>query len=208
MIRYIQQAWLVLALALGFGVALAGVNSWLAPIIAVNEAQARERAAKEVVPNADAAEEMPITLADGEALKVYRVTDAGGDLVGWAVPGSGQGYADTIKLIVGVDRKAEMITGIKVLFNNETPGLGNNITRKKFRSQFTPDAHRPVGVELRAIQGGGEGADQIDAVSGATMSSQDVCDIIYKALTRKGLIEKLRAAAEAGGSPTSRPNQE
>lgn len=193
MIGYIRQAWLVLALAIGFGVALAGVNKELSPRIEANEEKAKAAAALDIFrPQGAAAEKVAVSLwsQDGRtrALEVFRILDANGQMLGWAAPVAGNGYADQIKMIVGLSPDASRLTGMQVLFNNETPGLGNEITNPKFRSQF---AGKATYQRIKASKRDGLGPQEIHALSGATVSSQSVCDIILKDLAASGLIYKL-----------------
>jgi electron transport complex protein RnfG len=46
-----------------------------------------------------------------------------------------RGYAGEIKLLVGLDAKG-LISGIKIMSHQETPGLGANITTPRFLDQF------------------------------------------------------------------------
>lgn len=187
MIGYIRQAWLVLALALGFGVALAGVNSALKPIIDKNEAQAKAVAAVKVVPGAAKAVKM-------EQVPAFRVLDADGRLVGWAAPVEGNGYADVIRMVVGLTPDATRLTGLEVLFNNETPGLGNEIVSETFRGQFTATRGLRSYERIKAAKTDSPDnlkGQEIQALSGATVSSQAVCDIILEDLAASGLIYEL-----------------
>ncbi|NQU76424.1 MAG: FMN-binding protein [Planctomycetes bacterium] len=205
MIGYVRQASLVLILSLVIGVTLAAVNDKLAPRIKANELQAREDAALEVVPGAAKAEQVSLKLTSIDSkpkqpitseIDVYRVVDENGKQVGWAVPAQGPGYADTIKLTVGLTPDAKRITDFKVIYNQETPGLGNKITGKAFRSHF---AGKTTAKELLAVKQTTDlGEDEVQAITGATISSQAVCDIIYKQLAQTGLTEKLAAASREG----------
>ncbi len=193
MIGYIRQGWLVLLLGLLFGVALAGVNAWLSPRIDENQRQARQAAAVAVVPGGEQAEQ--VTMDDGTA--VYRVTGDGGRLVGWGIPASGQGYADTIRLIVGVNADATRLTGFRVIYNQETPGLGNKITGEAFTRRFE---NKDASAHLQAVQEPKED-DEVQALTGATISSQAVADIIYAQLNETDLLNELRR--QAGGVPSA-----
>ncbi|MFW6154326.1 MAG: FMN-binding protein [Planctomycetota bacterium] len=189
MIGYIRQGWLVLLLGLLFGVALAGVNAWLGPKIDENQRRARETAAVKVIPGGEEARKVTV---DGTT--VFRVTDGAGRLVGWGVPAGGQGYADTLRLIVGVNADASELTGFRVTYNQETPGLGNKIERTEFRSRF---AGRDASVRLEAVQDP-EGDHEVQALTGATISSDAVARIIYEQLNETGLLSKLRQRAGVG----------
>ncbi len=206
MFLYIRQAWLVLLLSLCFGVALAGVNTALSERIAENARLARERAAVEVFTPKGAdpaakkafiaeatAEEMAVEL-DGVAKTVYRVTGPKDKLLGWAVPAKGQGYADTIKLVFGVEPDASKLTGVKVIYNQETPGLGNKIVDMQFRDRFVG---KPTAAALVAAKKtSGFKPNEIQAITGATISSQAICDIISNQLEQGELTKKLAAQAK------------
>lgn len=94
-------------------------------------------------------------------------------LVGKVIKSVPRGYAGPIEILVGIglDNK---ICGIKILSQTETPGLGNKIVEEKFLNQLlgkTVD-------QMRFKKEGGE----IDAISGATISSQAVVDGVREAL--------------------------
>ncbi len=200
MIRYIQQAWLVLLLALVFGVALAGVNAKLKPMIEANEAKAKKDAALELVPGAKYVEIVKMTLPikdkQTEEIEVFRVIDGDKKLVGWAFPAEGDGYADVIKLIVGVTADAKTITGMKVIYNQETPGLGNKITETSFRAPFAGKLSLAKLIPAKNKAVADLGPNEIQAVTGATISSRAVCDIIRRRLYRQHLADKLAAMSE------------
>jgi Na+-transporting NADH:ubiquinone oxidoreductase subunit C len=124
------------------------------------------------------------------------------------VPAEGNGYADVIKLMVGLTAEADELTGAAVLANNETPGLGNLIKNQSFLRQF---AGKPSYVQIEAVQGVDDpanlGRDEIAALSGATISSQSVADIIFNELTANGLVYELHGLClEARGQSATRPS--
>lgn len=184
-----KQAWLVLALALCFGAALAVVQVAWGPKIEQNkENDARSQIPRLVV--GAGADLTPagrnVEIRDERGLRAYRVYRAmcageGGRSVqiGWVVKAKGPGYADNIELLVGLDLKAETITGLAVLAQNETPGLGNAIKAPAWRRQF---AGKAAGGRLEAVKGTPHADCEIEAVSGATISSQSVCDIVNRAV--------------------------
>jgi electron transport complex protein RnfG len=103
------------------------------------------------------------------------------------VKSKGQGYADRIELLVGVDAGAQKITGIYILDQKETPGLGNKIAETKWRDQFHGKETRQ---SLRATKAGAKSPEEINAVSGATISSNSVCAIVNTAMV--DLRDKLK----------------
>lgn len=202
---YIGQAWLVLVLALCFGGSLAGVDSALRDRIAANKLAATVEQIPALVSHADlaasraqASEPLIITVGQGalaSTYPVYRAVRADGQMAGWVIKAGGKGFADRIELLIGVNTKAERITGLYVLDQKETPGLGNKITEKDFLWPFGGGelrTDRPVTV----VTGASPRTDlnQIKAVAGATISSRSVCAIVNEALTaelRARLVEAL-----------------
>ena len=89
---------------------------------------------------------------------------AGGETVGYVAQATVKGYGGPIELIVGMDLSGAL-TGISVggAAFNETPGLGAKAQEPAFTDQF-------VGLKTPV----GEGASAIDAISGATITTNAV----------------------------------
>ena len=87
---------------------------------------------------------------------------------------SGSGYGGDIGVIVGIDVASEALIGIGITTHKETPGLGARIREKGFRDGFAGLGME--GAVLVKADGG-----EVDAVSGATISSQGVCEAVNKA---------------------------
>ncbi len=186
----LAQAWLVLVLATVFGSGLAGVEYALGPRIAQNRLNETLAQVPKLVPGA-AQGRADDAVVPGR--RVFRALDAGGALVGWVVPGKGQGFADKIELIVGLDARAETITGLFVLDQKETPALGDNITTEAFRGQFVGFG---TGVSLDAKRAPTDKATgTIQALTGATISSDAVCTIVNQ--TVASVKAPLQAASPA-----------
>ncbi|MBN2196645.1 MAG: FMN-binding protein [Polyangiaceae bacterium] len=186
------QAWLVLVLATVFGAGLAGVEYALGPIIAQNRLNETLAQVPSLVPGATQGTADDAVI---EGRRVFRALDADGKLVGWVVPGKGQGFADKIELVVGLDAKAETITGLFVLDQKETPALGDNITRADFRGQFVGFG---TGVPLDAKRAPRDpGTGTIQALTGATISSDAVCTIVNQT------VAAVKAPLAAAASPVA-----
>lgn len=185
-IRYITQGWLVLVLALCFGGMLAGVDAGLKDRIAENKRNDTLGAIPGIVPGSATGNKTSV----GQIV-VYEAVDQDGNQVGWVLPAEGQGFADKIELLIGLDTAAGKITGLYVLAQKETPGLGNKIENKSWRKKF---AGLPADVELKVKPPG----NQIDSVTGATVSSEAVCKIVNDAV--KAFREALAAANNATGN--------
>lgn len=193
--HYLRQAWLILFLAVFYGAILVGVQIGLSGRIAENKKQETYSQIPMLVPGADASQtvEFQVRGNGGRESRVYQARNASGEAIGWVFPGSGAGFADTIEILIGLDAEATQLTGLYVLNQKETPGLGNYITEIAFRDQFNGLAS---GEKFVAVAGKPEGINEIKAVTGATISSQSVCDIV------NGTIAQYRQAAlEKAGNP-------
>ena len=93
---------------------------------------------------------------------------------GRAISVSPKGYSGPIDMLVGIDPQGK-VSGVKILAHRETPGLGANIAKPKFLDQFKGKTmNDPI-----------EPKKDIDAVTGATISSKAVCNGVKEALRRK-----------------------
>ena len=189
----LAQAWLILVLALIFGAALAAVQVNLSQTIRNNKLKESLDRIPELVWGADEAAKIqspnpaldiaPGTVAvqkDGNTsyYPVYRVSLAGRP-AGWVVKAGGQGYADKIELLIGLDPAAATITGIYILEQKETPGLGNKIALPRWRNQFN---QKSTALPLTVVKGKSSTASSIDALTGATISSRSVTGIVNRAI--------------------------
>jgi len=186
---YIRQAWLVLVLAACFSAALAGVHIALSPRIAANKRDETYRQVPALVPGAVRDRTREVRLA---GRTVYEAIGADGRRVGWVVPAAGQGFADRIEVLIGLDAAGETIAGLWVLEQKETPGLGNKIVEDAFRGRF---AGRSARADLTVTKAAPATGQQILAVTGATISSESVCKIVNQ--TVRDFRAARKAAAEA-----------
>jgi electron transport complex protein RnfG len=186
-----ESARLVITLTVaGFlsGIAIVYAYRVTAPRIRANQAAALERAVLEVLPGA---ERMERRVWDGEQLapgvegrgelesSIFLGFAADGGLVGYAVPAAGPGFQDTIKVLYGLDAAGEKVIGLYVLESRETPGLGDRIYKDpKFVAEFAALAVEP---EIALIKGHGEKPNEVDAITGATISSKAIVKILNAA---------------------------
>ena len=143
-----------------------------------------ESARREVFSEAEAFEEIEnidsiIGTTDEEKL----VKDAfeclkGGEVIGRVYSVESKGYGGVISMAVGIDNSGK-ITGVKIISHSETPGLGSKVQDEAFVSQL-------VGItpkeKLTVVKSGGSKEEDIDAVSGATVSSKAVVKGIQSAI--------------------------
>jgi electron transport complex protein RnfG len=189
---FIGQAWLVILLALVYGSGLAFVHTALSAKIAENKRNETYRVIPDLVPGAEIpmTEEVRVRGQDGRENLVYRVHDGGGVHRGWVVPAGGQGFADRIEVLIGLDPPLSTITGLYVLDQKETPGLGDYITGESFRARFRG---RPTGNPLVVVKSEPRAGNEIEALTGATISSESVSSIVNMALAN--LRQSLRKQA-------------
>jgi electron transport complex protein RnfG len=113
---------------------------------------------------------------------VFAGYDDQGTPLGFAIPSQGPGFQDTIKLLYGYDPKRRRIVGMEILESKETPGLGDKIFKDmKFVGAFGDLA---VDPELVVTKKGATQPHELDAISGATISSKAVARIINEANVR------------------------
>jgi electron transport complex protein RnfG len=178
-------------------------------IIKENKRVALEKAIFEVVPGA--VEKTTFALVDGKlevlegeddaAVKYYACYDGGRELVGVAVEASGQGFQDVLRVLYGFSPLRNAVVGLKVLESKETPGLGDKIeTDPEFRANF-----EALSVELQSdmtsivnpIEMVKEGKKtdpwQVEAITGATVSSRAVATLLRKstAVTVPVIVDNL-----------------
>jgi electron transport complex protein RnfG len=118
------------------------------------------------------------------AEKVFLGYDETGDPIGYAVTGAEPGFQDFIHLIFGYDAGKGRLLGMKVLESKETPGLGDKIFKdEEFVAQFQGVLAPIEGVKV----GAGSGTDnEVDMITGATISSRTVIGIINHRLEALG----------------------
>lgn len=178
----------VIALISGLLVVL--VFEWTKPAIEQNKKEMIERAIFEVIPGATQRRDFVVSEqgivaaeeASSDGYTVYAGYDDNGELIGIAAEGAAQGYADVIRLLYGYSPSCQCVTGMSVLKLAETPGLGDKIiTDDDFVANFDALDAR-LNAEMSALanaiatvkSGSKKNPWEIDAISGATISSQAV----------------------------------
>lgn len=126
----------------------------------------------------------------------YMLKEAG-KIVAYALPISGQGFWAPIKGAIGIKADRRTITGIAFYQQNETPGLGAQITKDTFRNQFKGKIISSTGKPLN-IKRPTDTLRQSDvhAVTGATQTSTRLEKIINEDL--KNWLSKLTQANREG----------
>ena len=89
-----------------------------------------------------------------------------------------EGYGGEMNILVGISTEGE-ITGLKVVGHSETPGLGAKATEESFQNQF---AGMPTSTSLTVIKSGTPGDNEVQAITGSTITTQAVTDGVNAAL--------------------------
>ncbi len=120
-------------------------------------------------------------------LYLYVDPEAGQGLKAVAVPFAGQGLWGPIKGFLALKPDLKTIHGVTFYEQEETPGLGGEIGADWFRDQFKgksiEDAQGKRGIRIRR-GGGATGPNEVDAITGATMTSERVEEMINAAVAR------------------------
>lgn len=129
---------------------------------------------------AKTSEETLATLGYGGVLvdEALVALDASGNPAGYIISSTSKdGYGGAISISVGIDKEG-VITGVGYLSIGETPGLGMNATEPAFKDQY-----KGKSVESFTVVKGGASADnEIDAISGATITSDAVTNAVNAAI--------------------------
>lgn len=111
----------------------------------------------------------------------YTGTDDGGNTVGYAIITSEKGYGGEVEVMTGITT-AGNVSGVVILSQNETPGLGANAEKEDFRDQYkteTPPSNFVVSKESTETT---DETVQIQAMTGATITSKAVTQAVNDAL--------------------------
>ena len=152
--------------------ALALTNNITAEKIAANEAQSKQESMFSVVPEAVSFDEQVENV-------LYIANDASGNVIGYAISTSANGYGGQVKVMTGFDMTGTIV-GVDVFYNDdETPGLGKNTSNESFRDQYKGlTALEDIIVSKDNTAGN---AQTVDAVTSATISSRAVTAAVNEA---------------------------
>lgn len=190
----IKDAFILFAITLIAGFALGFVHEITLPAIEAQNLQAKMDAYKTVFPGAaDFLEDDTLTLQTKEAAKVLEpkgytnitidealiAADESGNKLGYVIVATTQeGYGGAITLSLGYALDGT-VKGMEILTMNETAGLGAKAAGKDFKNQF---ADKKVN-EFAYTKTGAKNDNEIDALSGATITTRAVVNAVNAALS-------------------------
>lgn len=188
---YPSSLRLVLTLAVAgllSGVAIIGIYELTLPTITQNKARELREAVFKVLPGVSQMQALvyrdqelvTVEVADKDEPVIYGGYDERGNFVGYATPARGPGFQDTIALLYGYKPAENIVVGMEVLESRETPGLGDKIYKDaEFVDGFSALSIEP---EIFVVKKGTKSQpNEIDSITGATISSKAVVRIINEA---------------------------
>ena len=112
---------------------------------------------------------------------VYRAKDSAGALLGYVVDSlSSEGYGGDIEIMSGIrNGEKPSLNGISFLALSETAGMGMKAKEEPFASQFNG---LDVSEHVVYTKSGKTLPNEIDAISGATITSSAVTDAVNAAV--------------------------
>lgn len=145
-------------------------------VIALQKEKEKIQALQEILPMAKHFDKIiGLPTPKDKLVKILEIYEGKNDnqRVGKVIELSIRGYSSNINLFVGLDNEGK-ITKVKVISQQETPGLGAEISKDKFLEQFV--GKDSPNLELKK---------DIQPVTGATISSRAVLRAVKEALSLK-----------------------
>ncbi|HEC69886.1 MAG TPA: FMN-binding protein [Candidatus Omnitrophica bacterium] len=112
-----------------------------------------------------------------EVKDYYKLFDREGNLLGYVFLAEGQGYQGPVKILFALKPNLEELLGIEIISHQETPGLGAKIDSEEFKQQFR---RLKVLPKIEYLKKKPSLPNQIQAITGATVSSRSVVNILNK----------------------------
>ncbi len=198
MLRMGSFLFIVAAVA---GVLLAVTESQTAPKILENKLKQLEQARADVLPQAKKFQDIKPT-NPSEGLEYAAGFADSGELAGIVVNVAPKGYAGPIEMVLGMNADGS-ISGVKILSQKETPGLGTKLADDVFMAPFKKLLQEKPKPVFLVKQDGGD----VDGITAATISSRAFCAGVREALSTfekvKGQLPTLTAPAASPALPQS-----
>lgn len=156
--------------------ALAVTDSVTKAPIAALATQKELASRQQVLPQAASFEEIPDT---GETTAPCKALDASGNVVGYVIVTSANGYGGSVKVMTGIQTDGT-VAGITILEQSETVGLGANCEKETFRNQFVQAIPQNGFSVYKAGQTKPESGG-VEALTSATITSSAVVKAVNSA---------------------------
>ncbi len=214
------NSWPMIRALAGIGIlcSLLIVSTWqlTLPTITKKKNEYLEKAIYQVLPGATSKKTF-LVREDGTiepmveevrgAQRVFAGYDDRGNLVGLAIEARGQGFQDVLKILYGYSPEKQAIIGMRVLESKETPGLGDKIEKDPdFLANFVEldvsvDENAQIRNPIVSVKRGTKSNPwEIDSITGATISSKAVANILRENTLRLiPVVMKNMSIFEQGG---------
>ncbi len=178
---YLRIGGILLLICALMGGLLAGINALTAPVIATAQAEKTNAAIADFF--ADTTEAKPLTLAAApeNVVAAYRA-ERDGVVLGFAYQVAPKGFKGEVSLLVGVYPNGT-VCGVTVLSHSETGGIGTKVLTADNLAQY-------LGQSGALTLG-----DEVDAVTGATITSRAVLAGVNAALAAHEQVVRGGASA-------------
>ncbi len=149
------------------GLTLGLANNATAESIAQNSKINKEDL-KVILPGADTIKDSPKEPSGivKQILEAYN----GSELVGYVLKVTPKGFHGDIDMMVAINKEGKQ-TGIKVIAQSETPGVGSKIEQPIFQDKFKDKA---IDKPLKVVKTSAAQPNEVEGISGATISSNAV----------------------------------
>jgi Na+-translocating ferredoxin:NAD+ oxidoreductase subunit G len=169
---------LVFCLAVSFLLSL--MNYTTSSVIAERARFDAEAKRKEVLPSADKFEAIgkwDDKIPGTEIIKEAYKATSNGKTRGYVFSAVPKGYGGNIQVTVGVSLEGK-VSGVAIGENKETPGLGSKSTEPGFKGQF---GNKVTGMKLSVVKKKPTADNEVQAISGATITSKAVTSAVQAA---------------------------
>ncbi len=198
MVKFIKYSLLLALIGVVCAVGVAVVYVVTEDRVEQNRTSQRDKSLKVIFGSKATFEESDLGTAKDP---IWAARDPDGKLLGYALVGKAQGYSSVLEVLVGTDPGAKTVRGIKVLFQQETPGLGANVAEKEKESLWASlgrlfkGGEAPPEPPFSAYEDQFKGKSlaeaklkkqngEIDAMTAATITSNAVVEAVHNAATR------------------------
>ena len=103
-----------------------------------------------------------------------------GETLGYIFITSEKGYGGEVSVMTAIGTDGKIVNVAILDASGETPGLGQNLTKENFYSQFSGKS----GATEVVKNGADSAKNEVNAVTGATISSRAVKNAVNKALSQ------------------------
>jgi electron transport complex protein RnfG len=169
--KFVRYGVVLLIIAAACAGSLAVVNKFTKEVIAQNDLIVQNEARQKAMLNATGFKpDETKKVSDGEGTLEFIPAYTGDQLIGYVTTVTAKGYGGDIVYMLGVSLDGK-VTGLSVVSNSETPGLGARVTEGPWQDHWK-------GVDV-----GYQFKKSVDAFAGATISPTAVYNGIIRALT-------------------------